>query len=159
MARPRRPGYRGVVTLRRAITTYGDVLLAGLVGALYLVEIVSEARFVEDRAVGIPVALLFSATLAARRREPLLALLTGVGVIVLSNQTGLSLADTATFLFGFAVALYSTGRYAGGRAALAGGLAVVAALPLVVIELGQPFNLADSAFIAIFIVSPWVGAG
>jgi signal transduction histidine kinase len=145
------------VTLRRALTTHGDVLVAGLVGVLYLVEVLSEARFVEDRAVSIALALLFAATLAARRREPLLALLTGVGVIVLSNQTGPALADTATFLFGFAVALYSTGRYAGGRAALAGGLAVVAALPLAVIEPGQPFSVADSAFIAIFIVGPWVG--
>jgi signal transduction histidine kinase len=102
------------------------------------------------------VALLFSATLAARRRSPLLALLTGVGVIVLDNQSGPPLADTATFLFGFAVALYSTGRFAGGRAALVGGLAVVAALPLAVIEPGQPFSLADSAFIAIFVVGPWL---
>jgi signal transduction histidine kinase len=156
MARPRRRGYRGDVSLRRAITTYGDFLLAALVGVLFLVEILSESRFVEDRAVGVPAALLFSATLAARRREPLLALLTGVAVIVLSNQTGPPLADTATFLFGFAVALYSTGRYAGGRAALAGGLAVVAALPLAVIEPGQPFSLADSAFIAIFIAGPWI---
>jgi signal transduction histidine kinase len=145
------------VTLRRAITKYADVLLAGLVGLLYLVEIFTEARFAGDRAVGIPVALLFSGTLAVRRRLPLLALLTGIGVIALSNGTGPPLADTATFLLGFSLALYSTGRFAGGRAALAGGLAVVAALPLAVIEPGQPFSPADSAFIAIFILGPWLG--
>ena len=135
---------------------YADVLLAGLVGLLYLVEILTEARFAGERAVGVPVALLFSGTLAVRRRWPLLALIAGLGVIVLSNRTAAPLADTATFLFGFAIALYSTGRYTGRRAALAGGLAVVAALPLAVIEPGQPFSLADSAFIAIFIVGPWI---
>ena len=145
------------MTLRRASTTHGDVPVAGLVGVLFLVEVLSEERFAGERAGSIALALLFAATLAARRHMPLLALLTGVEVIVLSNQTGPPLADTATFLFGFAVALYSTGRYAGGRAAPAGGLAVVAALPLAVIEPGQPFSVADSAFIAIFIVGPWLG--
>jgi signal transduction histidine kinase len=143
------------VTLRRVITTHGDILLAGLVGALYLVEISSEARFAADRAVSITAALLFSAALAARRRAPLLSLLAGVGVIVLSNLAARPLADTATFLFGFALAVYSTGRYARGRSAVLGGLAVLAALPLAVIEPGQPFSLADSAFIAIFLVGPF----
>jgi signal transduction histidine kinase len=157
MARPRPRGYRWDVTLRRAMTTHGDALLAGLVGALYLVEILSEARFAGDRAPAIVAALVFSATLSARRLAPLVALVTGVGVIVLSNQTGWPLADTATFLFGFAVALYSTGRYTDGRTAVIGALVVAAAWPLAVIEPGEPFSLADSAFIAIFIAGPWVG--
>ncbi|MGH2967972.1 MAG: hypothetical protein ACRDK0_02730, partial [Solirubrobacteraceae bacterium] len=84
------------MTPRRTITTPGDIPLAGLVGALYLVEILSEARFAGDRAVSVPVALLFSATLAARRPAPLLPLLAGVAVIVLSNLTAPPLADTAT---------------------------------------------------------------
>jgi signal transduction histidine kinase len=157
MAWPRPRGYRWDVTLRRAMTTHGDALLAGLVGALYLVEILSEARFAGDRASAVVAALVFSATLSARRLAPLVALVTGVGVIVLSNQTGWPLADTATFLFGFAVALYSTGRYTDGRAAVIGALVVAAAWPLAVIEPGEPFSLADSAFIAIFIAGPWVG--
>ena len=64
----------------------------------------------------------------------LLGLLTGLALIPLSNGDGPPLADTATFLVAFAVALYSTGRYTGGRAAVAGGAAVAAALPLAVIE-------------------------
>ena len=144
------------MTLRRANTAYGDGLLAVLVGGLYVVEILTEARFAGERALSVPVALVFSATLAARRPVPLLAPLAGVGVIVLSNRSGPPLADTATFLFAFAVAVYSAGRYAGGRAALAGGLIVLAAVPLAVIEPGQPFSLADSVFIAIFIAGPWV---
>jgi signal transduction histidine kinase len=152
MARPRRRGYGAHVTLRRAIATHGDVLVAGLVGALYLVEIFSQERFADDRAIGIPAALAFAATLAVRRQAPLLPLLAGVGVIVLSNQAGPPLADTATFLIGFALALYSTGRYA----APAGGLIVAAALPLAAIEPGEPFSPADFAFIALFIVGPWI---
>jgi signal transduction histidine kinase len=156
MARLRPPGYRGDVSLRPLITAHGDVLLAGLVGLLFLVEIFSQTRFEGDRPAAVPAAVLFSLTLAARRREPLLALSASVVVIVLSNHAGPPLADTATFLLGFAVALYSTGRYARGRAAVAGALAVVAAVPLAAIEPGQPFSLADSAFIAIFIVGPWI---
>ena len=61
------------MTLRRAMTTHGDALLAGIVGMLFVVEILTEERFAGDRAVGIVVALLFAATLAVRRRVPLLA--------------------------------------------------------------------------------------
>jgi hypothetical protein len=143
------------VTLRPAIKAHADVVLAGLVGALYVVEIASESRFAGDRAVSICLALLFSATLAAARSAPLLGLLAGVGMIVLSNEAGPPLADTAAFLLGFAVAIYSTGRYARGRAATAGGLIVAVALPLAVIEPGQPFNLAEAAFIAIFFAGPF----
>ena len=144
------------MTLRRAITAYGDGLLAVLVGGLYLVEILTEARFAGDRAVASPWRWCSRPRWRLGGAVPLLALLAGVGVIVLSNRSGPPLADTATFLFAFAVALYSAGRYAGGRAALAGGLIVLAALPLAVIEPGQPFSLADSVFIAIFIAGPWV---
>jgi signal transduction histidine kinase len=149
-------GYCADVTPRRATTPDSDILLAGLVGALYLVEIFSEGRFAGDRGLSVPVALLFAATLAARRSAPLLGLLAGVGVIVLSNNLVPALADTPAFLLGFAIAVYSTGRYAGGRSAPAGALAVVASLPLAVIEPGEPFSAADSAFIAIFILGPWV---
>jgi signal transduction histidine kinase len=155
MARPRRRGYREHVNRHGVIAARGDVLLAGLVGVLFFLEVASEARFAADRVVGVLAALLFSATLAARRRAPLVALSVGVGVIVLSNRTGPPLADTATFVLGFGVALYSTGRYAVGRNAVAGGLVVAAALPLAVFEPGRPFSVADSAFIAIFIVGPW----
>jgi signal transduction histidine kinase len=143
------------VTLRRFITP-SDALLAGLVAALFVVEIATQARFDDDRAVGVVAALLFASTLAARRRTPLVSLLAGVGVVAFSNLAAApALADTATFLFGFAIAIYSTGRYAAGRAALVGGLIVVAALPLAVIEPDEPFSLADSVFIAIFVLGPF----
>jgi signal transduction histidine kinase len=156
MAPAERRGYCADVTPRRSSTTRADLLLAGLAGALFVAEILSEARFAGDRGVSVPVALLFSATLAARRSAPLLGLLAGVAVIVLSNDLVPALADTPAFLLGFAVAVYSTGRFAGGRSATAGGLAVVASLPLAVIEPGEPFSAADSAFIAIFILGPWL---
>jgi signal transduction histidine kinase len=141
------------VTPRRSIAIHADRLLAALVGALYVLEILTEARFAGDRPVSVLVALSFAATLAARRSAPLLALVSGVGVIVVSNLDGPPLADTATFLLGFAVAVYSAGRHAD---ALVGGLVVAAALPLAVIEPGEAFRPADAAFIAIFVAGPWV---
>ena len=140
------------MTPRPWIASHADRLLAAVVGAVYLVEVLTQARFADDRAVSAAVALAFAATLAARRSAPLLALIAGVGVILVSNLDGPPLADTATFLLAFAVAIYSTGRYAAAR----GGLAVLAALPLAVIEPGEPFRPADAAFIAIFIVGPWI---
>ena len=129
-------------------------MLAALVATLYVVEIATESRFAGDRLLSVSVALPFAATLTVRRWAPLLPLLAGVGVIAFSNlDAAPPLADTATFLLGFAIAIYSTGRYAAGPA---GGLVVVAALPLAVIEPGEPFSLADSAFIAIFILGPFV---
>jgi signal transduction histidine kinase len=143
------------VSLRRAITTHADALVAGLVGALFLVEIASEARFDGERVAGVPAALLFSATLAARRRAPLLPLAAGVAVVVASNLATRPLADTATFVLGFAIAVYSAGRYTRGRAVIVAALLVAAALPLAVIEPGEPFSVADSAFIAIFFAGPF----
>ena len=131
------------------------VLLACLIATLYLVETLTEQRFDDQQPLSLAVALVFSATLAAARRAPLLPLLAGLALILVSNRTDAPLADTATFVLGFGIALYCTGRYAEGRVAYAGGLAVVVALPLAAIEPGEPFSLADSAFIAIFIAGPW----
>lgn len=73
------------MTLRRFISTRGDVLLAAALGALYLVEILTEPEFAGDRPISIPAALAFSASLAWRRRLPLLPMVLALGVIELSN--------------------------------------------------------------------------
>ena len=155
MAPPGGRDYCGQVSLRRAITAYGDAVLAGVFGLLYLAEIWGESAFSGDRAESIPPALLFAAALAFRRRAPLLPLATGVFVIEFSNLAAPALAETGAFLFGMVLTLYSAGRYARGRIALVCGVLIVATIPLAAIEPGQDFTFADLAFFVMFAGGPW----
>jgi signal transduction histidine kinase len=156
MADRRRRGYCAFVSRRRSIEDRGDELLAALIAALFLVQILSESGFAGDRGVSIPVALAFSVTLAVRRRAPLVPLIAAVVVIEVSNFAAPALANTATFMAAFLVAAYSAGRYAAGRSLVAAALTIVVAIPFAVIEPGEPFSVSDSAFIVLFFVGPFV---
>ncbi len=128
-----------------------------VVGGLFLLEVLSEERFAGDREVASRrgAALLRdtghppprAAARADRRARHDRAL----------QPPGPPLADTATFLLGFAVAIYSTGRHAGGRPR-SRGLAVVAALPLAAIEPGGR-SASPIRVIAIFILGRGSPAG
>jgi len=146
----------GGVTLRRAIATYGDPYAAAALGALFLVEILTDDGFTGDRVVSVAAALVFCATVAARRRAPVLALAAGVGIVELSNLVAPALAETGAFLFAFVLVIYSVGRHARGAAAVVGALLIVAAIPLAAIEPGNPFTLTDLAFFVVLLGGPWV---
>jgi signal transduction histidine kinase len=135
---------------------YGDVLLAVLSAALFVVQIVGGSQFDDHRAPALAVALAFSATLAVRRRLPLIPLVAGLGLIELSNLTIPGLGDTGTFFVGFVLAIYSAGRYTDGRASVAAGVLLVASFPLAANEPGQPFSVSDAAFIAVAFAGPFV---
>jgi signal transduction histidine kinase len=154
MARPAEPGYCAGVSLRR-IKTNGDAVLAGALAALYLFEIAVESDFAGDRVLSIPVALLFAASLAFRRRAALAPLVAGLGVIELSNLAAPALAETGAFLFGYVFAIYSAGRHARGHSAWACGFVILAAIPLAAFEPGQEFTFADLAFFVMFSGGPW----
>jgi signal transduction histidine kinase len=144
------------VTRLRAIAPPADLVLAGAIGALYLFEIAVEEAFEGDRLISLPAAILFSAALALRRRAPLVPLAVGVVVIEFSNLAARALAETGAFLVGLVIALYSAGRYARGRAAVACGAVIVALIPLAAIEPGETFTFADLAFFVMFSLGPWV---
>jgi signal transduction histidine kinase len=143
------------VTVRGVIGSRGDAVLAGVIGALFLVEILAESSFDSHRAVSIPAALALAATLAPRRRWPLLGMVGGVVVLELSNLAAPPLANTATFVLAYALAIYSGGRYASDRSAVVGAVLVVLSIPLAAIEPGEPFSVSDAAFIAIFFIGPF----
>ena len=155
MATRRARGYCGPVSIGRVIRTHGDALLAGALAVLYLAEIWGESAFDGDRAVSVPAALLFACTLAFRRRAPVVPLAAGVFVIELSNLAASALAETGAFLLGLILALYSAGRYARGRMAVACGVLMVVTVPLAAIEPGQEFTFADLAFFLVFVGGPW----
>jgi signal transduction histidine kinase len=142
--------------LRRAIASHRDIALAAALAVLFGIEIATESDFAGDRAVSIAAGLVFAATLALRRRAPLLPLAVSLGVIELSNLAAPALGNTATFLLALIVAVYTAGRHTHGRAAIAGGGMVLAAIPLAAIEPGQTFHITDLPFFLVFLAVPWI---
>jgi signal transduction histidine kinase len=145
------------VLTRQLLGRYGDYVLAGLIGAVYLGEIWLGGNVADNRATGAVVAAAFAAALALRRRMPWLALVAGLAVIELDNTVIEGIAETGAFLVGFIVAIYSAGRYGRGRG-LAASLVLMLAVPLAAFEPGEPVGLSDIAFFLGFFGGPF-GAG
>lgn len=144
-----------MASARRAIATHLDLAIALAVGALYLVEIATTHTFAGDRALSIPAALAFAAALTLRTRAPVVPMLAGLGIIVLSNEAAPALAETGSFLFGFILAIYSAGRHARGRQTLACAVIALAAIPSAAIEPGQPLAIGDVVFFIMFLAGPF----
>jgi signal transduction histidine kinase len=140
----------------RALDRYGDVILACAIAGLFVVQIVSGQQFAGERGVSLAVALTFSATVALRRRVPLVPVIAGLGLIESSNLWSPELANTGTFFIAYVLVLYAAGRHASGRAARATEVAVVVGIPLAAIEPGQPFSASDAVFIAVAFAGPVV---
>ena len=138
-----------------------DLVIAGVIGAVYAVEVLSESGFAGHRPVNLLLGLAFSASLLLRRRHPVVVLLAGLVVIELANlarpAVPNALAETGAFLFGFVFAIYSAGRHATGREVIACLLLVLAAIPLAGIEPGDPVAFTDLAFFVMFLGGPFVG--
>lgn len=141
--------------VRRFTYAYRDLLLAVLFGALLLVQILGERSFVGKRPGAVAVALVFSATLAWRRRRPLLPLLAGAVLIEVSNLVVPALGNAGSFFVAYVLVIYSAGRHTAGRSTVAAGLTLVVAFPLAAIEPGQSFSVSDAAFIAVAFVGPF----
>ena len=164
--RPRRRGRGGRLRAGRVLTTvrlvreatdrFGDALLAGLSAALFPVQILTGARSRASAAPSLAVALAFSATLALRRRMPLVPLVAGVVLIELSNAAFPRLGDAGIFIVGYLFAIYAAARYADGRATVAARWSSWRAIPLAAIEPGQPVSVSDIAFFAMFFGGPFV---
>ena len=140
----------------RLASRYGDLLLAALIGALFVVQVATEANFAGKRTAALAAALLFSATIVWRRHEPLIPLVVGAALIEFSNLVAPALGNTGTFFLAYVLVIYAAGRYLTGRAALAGAVVLVVAFPLAAIEPGQPFSASDATFIAVAFVGPFV---
>jgi signal transduction histidine kinase len=141
---------------REPIDRYGDALFAGLTAALFVVQIASEDHFAGKRGAALAAALVFSATLVWRRRQPLVPLFAGTALIEFSNLVVPALGNTGTFFLAYVVVLYSAGRFTAGRATLVAALTLVVAFPLAAIEPGQAFSLSDAVFIAVAFAGPFV---
>ena len=155
MASPASSVYPQHVSYRRLLREHGDSLLAIAVGAVYVAEISFESD-VTHRAPSALVAVIFALSLVVRRRAPVLALLAGLAVIELDNTLLPGLAEAGAFLVGFVIAIYSAGRHARGRWAIACAALVIADIPLAAIEPGQAVGFSDFAFFTMFFAGPFV---
>jgi signal transduction histidine kinase len=154
----RSTGFSSIVgSMRGLVRKHGDALLAGVVAAVYVAEVSFEAD-VHRREPSALVALVFGASLLARRRYPLVPLLAGLAVIELDNTALKGLAEAGIFLVGIIVALYSAGRWARGWVLVATSLLTLAAIPLAAIEPGKPVGFGDFAFFTVFFGAPIVVA-
>jgi signal transduction histidine kinase len=144
------------MNVREFTSRHADRLVAAALAALYCAEIATESHFAGDRAVSFAAALVFCASLAWRRRVPLVALALAVAVVELSNVTAPALAEAGAFLVSILLAIYSAGRHTRGRALIAGVALVVVAIPLAAIEPGDPVAFTDIAFFAVLFGGPWV---
>jgi signal transduction histidine kinase len=134
-----------------------DTALAIALAALYAAEALGESGFAGDRPVGLLVGCLFCATLVVRRSAPLVPLVTAASVIEFANLVGPNqIGETAAFLFGVVIAVYSAGAYARGRSLLVAALVVLAAIPLAAIEPGQSTSASDIGFFVMFFGGPFV---
>ena len=141
--------------LRRFLTTYGDLVLAGSIGALYCLELAFEGD-VEHRLPSMAVAVCFAAALAVRRRAPIAVLAVGLVVIELDNTVLKGLAEAGAFLLGIVIGIYSAGRYARGYWAALSIVFVGVSIPLAAIEPGTPVAFTDFAFFGMFFGGPYV---
>jgi signal transduction histidine kinase len=157
MAHPQRADYcalvgaRGVLSVKRL-----DAAMAAGIAVLFGAEIVAESDFAGHRPLSLALAIAFCATLAVRRRLPLVSLVAALALIEISNAVDRPLANAGAFMFGIVLALYSCGRYARGRAALASGVLMLVGIPLAAIEPGQPFSPGDLPFFIVFFGGPWI---
>lgn len=153
----RRPrSYCLAVAIRRLLSDRLDVAIVAALAALFLLEVVAEPAFAGDRPIAVPAGLAFFATLAWRRRWPLLPLAAGLGIIELSNVAAPQLAETAAFLFGVVITFYSAGAYSDGRTTIAAAVLVAVAIPAAAIEPGSPVLISDIGFFVMFFGGPFV---
>lgn len=135
---------------------YADYVLAGVVAAVYVGEVVLGGHAAGPAAVSAVLGAAFGATLAARQRRPLVPLVAGFLVIALDNLLLRGLAETGAFLVGFVIVLYSAGRH-GRRGVLAASLLLTAgAIPLAAFEPGEPVGFGDVVFFLVFFGGPFV---
>lgn len=142
---------------RRAfIDRFGDVLLAGVSAALFVLQIATDDGFAGKRPQAVLVALLFSASLGWRRRRPRVPLVAGIALMLCARLGLHELGNSGVFFVGYVLVIYAAGRHATGRDAGVNGVVVGVALVVAVADPSQPFTPSDAAFLAVAFAGPFL---
>jgi signal transduction histidine kinase len=145
------------MSIRRVGSKRADLTLAAALAILFLAEVLGESGFHGKRPFSALLGVAFAASLALRRRLPLVPLALALVLIEVANLAGpQALAETAAFLFAVVIAIYSAGAYARGRAQLVAVVLVAAAIPLAAIEPGKSLTASDLGFFVMFFGGPFV---
>jgi signal transduction histidine kinase len=146
------------VSIRAAVATPTDLLVATGLGVLYSAELLFSGELTHDRGAGVAVAVFFASTFLARRTIPLLPLLAAVAVIEINHTVLHGVAEGGAFMLGLIIALYSGTRYARGWMLAACVVISIAIIPLAAFDPEQPPTLGDWIFFTTFIGFP-IAAG
>jgi signal transduction histidine kinase len=131
-----------------------DAFIAGLVGALFVAEVLFSGELPEDQGAGVAVAVFFAGSFLARRSLPLLPLLAAVAVIEINHTVLHGVAEGGSFMLGLVTALYSGTRFARGWMLTACVVVSAAIIPLAAIDPQQPPTVGDWIFFTTFIGFP-----
>ncbi len=144
------------MSIRAQLAAHVDVLVAGLVGLLYVAEVLFSGELTRDRGAGVAVAIFFASALLARRTLPLVPLLAAVAVIEINHTVLHGIAEGGSFMLGLVIALYSGTRHARGWMLPACVAVSLAIIPLAAFDPQQPPTVGDWIFFATFIGFPTV---
>ncbi|OFW73052.1 MAG: hypothetical protein A2Y55_09075 [Actinobacteria bacterium RBG_16_68_12] len=149
--------------LGRLIRIYGDWALALGLAALFQLEVwtvdpshppgdVGTAFSSGERAVAAAGGLVFTLSLAWRRRAPLVVLAVAIVTMLLANLVS-ALDAPATPAIALVVAVYSVGAHTAGLRASIGALGVAGVIG---VTAARQLSLADVLFIAMIVGGAWL---
>ncbi|HLE98445.1 MAG TPA: histidine kinase [Gaiellaceae bacterium] len=149
--------------LGRLIRIYGDWALALGLAALFQLEVwtvdpshppgdVGTAFSSGERAVAAAGGLVFTLSLAWRRRAPLVVLAVAIVTMLLANLVS-ALDAPATPAIALVVAVYSVGAHTAGLRASIGALGVAGVIGVIA---ARQLSLADVLFIAMIVGGAWL---
>ena len=149
--------------LGRLIRIYGDWALALGLAALFQLEVwtvdpshppgdVGTAFSSGERAVAAAGGLVFTLSLAWRRRAPLVVLAVAIATMLLANLVS-ALDAPATPAIALVVAVYSVGAHTAGLRASIGALGVAGVIG---VTAARQLSLADVLFIAMIVGGAWL---
>ena len=150
--------------LGRLIRIYGDWALALGLAALFQLEVWTvdpshppgdvgiTAFSTGERAVAAAAGLVFTLSLAWRRRAPLVVLAVAIATMLLANLVS-ALDAAATPAIALVVAVYSVGAHTVGLRASIGALGVAGVIGVIA---ARQLSLADVLFIAMIVGGGWL---
>ena len=150
--------------LARFVRVYGDWVLALVLAVLFQIEVwtidpshppgdVGTTVFSSaERGVAAAAGLVFTISLAWRRRAPLAVLAVAIAISIVANVVAVLDAAT-TPAIAIVLAVYSAGAHTNGLRAWMGGLGAAA---LIAANVAEQFSLGDLLFIALIVGSGWL---
>ena len=150
--------------LARFVRIYGDWALALGLALLFQIEmwtidpshppgdVGTDAFSTAERAVAAAAGLVFTISLAWRRRAPLAVLALALATSVLANVVAV-LDEATTPAIALVVAVYSVGAHTNGLRAAVGGLGAAA---LIAVNVAEQFSLGDLLLIAMILGGAWL---